>query len=295
MPFGERLKREREMRGVTLDEIANATKIGTRSLRALEEEDFNKLPGGIFNKGFVRAYARYLGIDEDQAVADYLVATGEPARNDSLEPEQIKRLEENWKPPKSERSESSGSPGAFVAGVLVLLLLVAAGVTAWHYRSQVFARYQQWKEGRHPQQQLQPAPVAQPPMPGLPLSTSAPDSAVPATAQSTPAGTVAVPQSAAATSPPAAPQTAVAHPGEFVVLVRARQDSWVEIVADGKTVLTGTLMASSDRSVRAREKVVLTAGNAGGLEILFNGEPQPPLGFEKQVRTVTFTSAGLQQ
>ena len=56
--FGEKLRREREMRGVTLEEIAESTKIGTRSLRALEQEDFEKLPGGIFNKGFVRAYSR---------------------------------------------------------------------------------------------------------------------------------------------------------------------------------------------------------------------------------------------
>src|SRR5438045_2258979 len=75
--FGQRLQREREMRGITLEEIATSTKIGTRSLRALEEEDFDQLPGGIFNKGFVRAYARYLGIDEDQAVADYLAAAGD--------------------------------------------------------------------------------------------------------------------------------------------------------------------------------------------------------------------------
>src|SRR5512133_2130734 len=76
--FGERLRREREMRKVSLEEIAAATKIGTRHLRALEEEDFKKLPGGIFNKGFVRAYARFLGINEDQAVSDYLIAAGEP-------------------------------------------------------------------------------------------------------------------------------------------------------------------------------------------------------------------------
>src|SRR6478736_3673421 len=74
-PFGARLKREREQRGVTLDDIALSTKIGKRFLCALEEEHFEQLPGGIFSKGFVRAYARHLGIDEEQAVADYLSAT----------------------------------------------------------------------------------------------------------------------------------------------------------------------------------------------------------------------------
>src|SRR3954469_13223087 len=72
--FGERIKREREMRGVSLEEIAESTKIGKRNLEALETEDFDKLPGGIFNKGFVRAYAKYLGLDEDQAVTDFLAA-----------------------------------------------------------------------------------------------------------------------------------------------------------------------------------------------------------------------------
>src|SRR5262245_61185298 len=72
--FGERMRREREMRSITVEEIAEATKIGSRSLRALEDEKLDQLPGGIFNRGFVRAYARYLGIDEEQAVADYMAA-----------------------------------------------------------------------------------------------------------------------------------------------------------------------------------------------------------------------------
>ena len=75
--FGDRLRREREMRGITLDEITESTKISRRHLEALEGEHFNQLPGGVFNKGFVRAYARFLGIDEDQAVADYSAASNE--------------------------------------------------------------------------------------------------------------------------------------------------------------------------------------------------------------------------
>src|SRR5205085_5939916 len=75
--FGERMQREREMRTITLDEIAESTKIGTRMLHALEAEDFSKLPGGIFNKGFVRAYAKYLGLDEEQAVTDFMASYSE--------------------------------------------------------------------------------------------------------------------------------------------------------------------------------------------------------------------------
>ncbi len=73
--FGETLKREREMRGVSLDEIAAATRISTRFLHALENEQWEKLPGGVFNRGFVRAVARYLGMDEEALIAEYALAT----------------------------------------------------------------------------------------------------------------------------------------------------------------------------------------------------------------------------
>ncbi len=75
--FGESLKREREMRGVTLDEISAATRIATRFLRAIENEEWDQLPGGVFNRGFVRAVARYLGLDEENIVAEYTLAVGD--------------------------------------------------------------------------------------------------------------------------------------------------------------------------------------------------------------------------
>jgi cytoskeletal protein RodZ len=75
--FGEKLRKQREQRGLDLDAISKTTKISTRMLRAIEDEHFDQLPGGVFNKGFVRAYARQIGLDEDEAVADYLTALRE--------------------------------------------------------------------------------------------------------------------------------------------------------------------------------------------------------------------------
>ncbi len=72
--FGEKLRKQRERRGIELEAISNTTKISTRMLRALEDENFDQLPGGVFNKGFVRAYARQIGLNEEQAVAEYLEA-----------------------------------------------------------------------------------------------------------------------------------------------------------------------------------------------------------------------------
>ena len=75
--FGEKLRKQREQRGLALDAISNTTKISPRMLRALEDEHFDQLPGGVFNKGFVRAYARQVGLDEEEAITDYLTALRE--------------------------------------------------------------------------------------------------------------------------------------------------------------------------------------------------------------------------
>jgi cytoskeletal protein RodZ len=77
--FGESLKRERELREISLREISDATKINIRYLEALEENHFDILPGGLFNKGFIRAYARYIGVDGEAMVDRYLseIASGE--------------------------------------------------------------------------------------------------------------------------------------------------------------------------------------------------------------------------
>lgn len=75
--FGDKLRQQRERRGLSLDAISSTTKISTRMLRAIEEERFEQLPGGVFNKGFVRAYARHVGLDEEEAVSGYLDALRE--------------------------------------------------------------------------------------------------------------------------------------------------------------------------------------------------------------------------
>jgi len=71
--FGEELRRERELRQISLREVAEATKINLRYLEALEVNDFSDLPGGVFNRGFVRAYAQFIGVDPDAMVNAYLL------------------------------------------------------------------------------------------------------------------------------------------------------------------------------------------------------------------------------
>jgi cytoskeletal protein RodZ len=93
--FGERLKREREMREVSLEELTKSTRISTRFLQALENEDWDKLPGGVFGRGFVRTIARYLGLDEESLLGEY-----DLARSDKSQSELVKFEERIPPPPK---------------------------------------------------------------------------------------------------------------------------------------------------------------------------------------------------
>src|SRR5258708_5501743 len=115
--FGERLKRERELREVSPNEVVVATRISLRFLEALENEDWEKLPGGIFNRGFVRAIARYLGLDEESLLAEY-----DQARGDQFA--EAASVAENRIP-----SPPKWLAAAFALGALVVIaVLIAAGV-----------------------------------------------------------------------------------------------------------------------------------------------------------------------
>ncbi len=98
--FGEKFRKAREKKELSLDDVSNVTKISSRMLRAIEEEHFDDLPGGVFNKGFIRAYAKHLGLDSEEAVTDYLA---------SLRQAQID-AQEVWdtQPPAAARPGSNG-------------------------------------------------------------------------------------------------------------------------------------------------------------------------------------------
>ena len=156
--FGTRLKRERESRGIALDDVSIATKISLRMLRALEDEKFDQLPGGIFNKGFVRAYARHLGMNEEQAVADYLEAAGETAVPQNVQPPE--NIPVPPKPPKEPHTAE------IPWGLLAILLLAAAVILSlWSYRTRASSTGAASPEVAPPPAQsvsAQPAVTAQP-------------------------------------------------------------------------------------------------------------------------------------
>ena len=327
--FGERLRREREMRGVSLDDIADATKIGTRLLRALEEEHFELLPGGIFNKGFVRAYAKYLGLNDEEAVADYLEAAGENTPDPRVIAEQnSSRIDRSGGDASSSRR--AGFP---IIPVLILLLVIAAGAGGWQiYQERLRDREARRQAGGSgavtaPATNTPAAsnvPLAAPPstpgdtnatkteslgtVAGSPPNTGAqsnPTTSInlnapstktgelPANKQATPSSEIAGPNAAGLTTQNSSPQSSIAaNTQSFEVTVRAKDSAWVSIKSDGKFAVRGIIRPPDVKTIHATDQVVVWTGNAGAVEVSFNGKPVPLPGGPNQEGVLVFDSHG---
>jgi cytoskeleton protein RodZ len=293
--FGERLRRERETRGVSLEQIAATTKIGTRLLRALEDGQFELLPGGIFNKNYVRAYAHHLGIDEEQAVADYLQAAHESPPDVRLIAHQNSSMHGRFG-----ADSASAVRGFPLLPVLILLIVIAAAAGGW-------GLYQQrQRERAQPVQPLAatratglnssagsaPAAVASPAEntgASQPTASSA-DSAVVHTVEAAESSS----SSTAASEQPALSGKAGAQAATpFAVTVRAKDRARVEVKSDGEVVVRGVIEPSEVKTFHATNRLVFWTANAGQVEISFNGTSVPLSAGENDERVLVFNSRGL--
>lgn len=141
--LGEELKRRREERNIALADIAEATRIGTRFLKAIEADNYSVLPGGIFTRSFIRAYAKQVGMDEDDAIALYQQQTpgapveAVPQKTESRTPS-IVEPPRPASPPKPRRSEpmtytSSGTRTnwttvVIIGGIAIFIIIIGLAV-----------------------------------------------------------------------------------------------------------------------------------------------------------------------
>jgi cytoskeleton protein RodZ len=295
--FGDRLKKEREQRSISLDDISLTTKIGTRMLRALEEEKFEQLPGGIFNKGFVRAYARHLGLDEEQTLADYMEALGQSRMQASPETHLATKPE-----PAPEHHPVAHAGGAERAseipwGMLALiLLLIVLAFASWSY----YHRPPQMEKSTNT-----PAPATETTVPSGAAASPSPQSAAPTPGQTAPASSdgkapstpIPTTEKIARSSPVAQAALHGVPSGTFTVLLKGNHDTeecWVSIVVDGEPPVEVTLVAPEQKLIQAKNEVVVRAGSVGALDVFFNGQKVPLQGGYGVVKTLTFHSDGLQ-
>lgn len=236
--FGQWLRRQREMRGVDLREIADITKISLRYLQALERDQFDVLPAPIFARGFLREYAKYVGLDPDEVVNSYLSAQQElsPAE-DEIQVVPVR----------------PSSAGRWTFGVLMGVGLVAVlGLVGY------LAFY---AETSRPEIESQAPPIAAP-LPEAPTRSdvvASPDAGP--DARTVAEGAEAA--EAAADLPP------------LRVTLDFTEDCWVEVVLDETTRLSELRVQGESLQLDAERSVRLTLGNPGGVRVEVNGEPYP--------------------
>jgi cytoskeleton protein RodZ len=292
--FGEHLKREREMRGVSLEEISAATRISVRFLEALENEHWAQLPGGIFNRGFIRSVARFLGMDEEGLVAEYALETRERPEIAVWTKEPV-RKRRNW--------------FGLIAMIVVIAAVIAAG---WYVHREYGASISAWHE-RHPilrtvmakLRHKEAARVTDSPASAAPADTAA--NAQQQKASEPTAGNLASQANgttANATGTQMAGQKArdgqsgakageAKSSGTMELKVEAGETSMVTASADGKVVFSGKLEALKTLTLHAENSFTVSASKSNAVLLELNGRTVPPLGPPNEPGKITLTRDNL--
>ena len=266
--FGGTLRSARERKGISLRHIANATKISMGALESLEKNDFSRLPGGIFSRSFVRAYAQEVGLDPDQTVADFLKEAGESfepppavAQEDTPlldRPDPALDFRQSWRPTRV------FGLGAWTAVVLFILVPLA-----------IWGAYRAMR-GSAPDPAPQAAVSPQQPAPAQPAPSSGDQPA----------------------TPPPAPAGAIPdlEPGQTMRLVIApTSECWVALTVDGEPKISRVVNAGERETHEIREGAVLQVGDAGAMAFTINGRPSKPIGERGQVETLRITRSNFKE
>ncbi len=279
--LGEYLKQARKKKRLSLEQIASQTRIQAQHLQALESEDFANLPAKVFAKGFVRSYAKILGLDEEEALQCFLETSGtfyerrqveQPLPHAQVKLEAAPRQNMNWK---------------LVFGFIII---VAAGAV-WYGL---------------PKQQGTPIALSEPEAfspiepigePMLPISDpsksvvpirpveSPPPSPPPAPSPTQPAPKPIPPISVEPIPPtsPTPPAVETTADGSHTLEIEATQLTWVVVQSDKQAPNEALLQPGQRKRWKANKQFLVTLGNAAGVVIRLNGESQGPFGKPGQV------------
>lgn len=266
--FGDELRREREIRGISLKEIADSTKISKRFLDAIERNDHKTLPAPVFTRGFVREYARYLGLNSDEMVNRYnFAAVGDDRIEQSAHLERLTTPQAP--PPPRKKAPPKGIPPAYArvdrnVYILLIVVIALAGVSYWALKHRRETRANE--ERLAAETKVAPAPLAAPPPP--PVQTASTSTQSPA-----------------------------AVPAKLVLNLDVTQTSWITLDADGERQINEKLRPGFHRTIEARDGFRFkTIGNAAGVRMTLNDVPVPSLGQDGQVlHDVVLDRAALQK
>jgi cytoskeleton protein RodZ len=257
--FGERLKRERELREVSQEELTTGTRINARYLEALENEEWDKLPGGAFCRGFVRSIAKYLGLNEENFLAEYDLARGEQSVP-------VPHPYENKIP-----RPPIWIPVALMLGVLLILAgLVAGGVYGWRK----YAAHRAAKRSSST------------------TSVSAP--AGPNGAASGESG-VDVPAEPVSARDPGSNSDGDDASVPLDLAVSTSAAARVRILGDGAVLLDAQLPAGETRHFSAGDHFEVTVGDSSAVLLELNGKAMPPVAAPGASGTIVLSHKDLRQ
>jgi cytoskeletal protein RodZ len=264
MGVGRRLRHEREARGWSVREIGERTKIPWRLIELLEAEQYERLPGGIFGRGYVRAVANAVGLD-GLALSEEFRTELEPTRAMHL-PELEATLTSGPRlrlaaEPESDRKTGRRAVAAVLLAISVLLVMLWLGIDRNVSGS-----------SRH-----ESAPSASSVRPVAQLHQPS----------DSPGATRSEPRATGTTGVAASDPTS----GVVQLTVEAVRPCWVALTADGERVVYRMFEAGDRASVRIRERGVLRSGDAAALKLMLNGKQARPIGSAGEVRTIEITPA----
>jgi cytoskeletal protein RodZ len=264
--LGPYLSARRQALGLTLDEVANVTRISKSYLDAIEHEAFDRLPSTAYCKGFLRIYAAHLNLSADDVVARYERATGQPNQQ-NVAPPGRQTLQESRIP--AERPKKKW----FLPLVLLAVVIVLSMVIDTDHRP---------PPNRPEKSQslpvVQPVPVLKPVSSAQSITAVPP---VPETGDKQPALPIQV-------LPPA--ETT----GKGLILrFKVNQDSWLNIDLDGRFSQQYELKAGDVIEWKADSVITVDLGNAGGVEAEFNGKALPPFGASGRKAHVVMKAGGI--
>jgi cytoskeleton protein RodZ len=274
--FGGRLRDARERRGVSLRQIANATKISVGVLEALERNDISKLPGGIFGRAFVRSYAIEVGLDPEATIQDFIanfpkdsVIAGHPTSD---------RIEDRVALEGDRRTA-----GTFLWMIAISVPLVVGLLYFATVGRQLPAEPSPAEPAAVVEKPAVPAPAPAP----VPESTAAP----PVERATRPVAAAPTVASASSTAPALASadvQPAATSGDQLTVVLMVKRPCWVSATVDGQRTIQRLLQAGERQTVTVRREMVLTAGDAAAVAVQFNGADARVLGKAGQVVTARF-------
>ncbi len=271
--LGQKLKEERLRQGKQLRAIADELRIGSRYLEAIEAEDWKQLPGGFFNRSFIRQYSQALGFDPSKIEAEFSsIVNPEPVVDLDLiaaahDPRARRSEEKKLISVEPLRGSSSGFFDSRTGLAAAALVLLVAGGGAL---SLVVDRWNAPREIREQNNANAPAPVV--PAPAAAIDTREKQAAVTATETAK-----------------VVPTLTTDPNGNLTLNIEATEQTWIEVTADGKRIFMGVLEPGDKKLISTLQRAKMVVGNAGGIAVSKGGRDIGPIGPRGQVRTVNIT------